>query len=153
MAVKTTIDSRGVVTETIAGSSDILVVNDDQTITTADITAADISGTKTLDQPFTILNPGAAGLVTGSLPTVGSDVVGARYLILKDNTSGVAVLSGSANQKIVTRGQTLAAASQELHLTTLGPTSTNSAIDLVATVSGSTYFWVVIAGSGSTTGL
>lgn len=144
MAVKTTIDSRGVVTETIAGSNDILVI-DKRTVQDGEVSAADVTGTVTLNSPFNVLNPGAGGLVTGSLPTIGADEVGLRLLVHKDETDGVAVLSGATGQPVVEQGVELGNATLEWKLT--GDTGI---ADLVASVSGSgNYHWVVVAGSGS----
>ena len=144
MAIKTTIDSRGVVTETIAGSNDILVVAN-RTVENATISSPAVAGTITVAPPFHVLNPGAGGLVTGSLPTIGSEEVGLRVLIHKDETTGAAVLSGATGQPVVEQGKVLSGATLEYKLT--GPTAV---ADLVASVLGSgNYHWVVVAGSGS----
>lgn len=144
MATKTTIDSRGVVTETIAGSNDILVI-DKRTVQDGSVSAADVTGTVTLDSPFHVLNPGDSGVVTGSLPTIGGEEVGLRILVHKDETSGVAVLSGATGQPVVEQGVDLSSATLEYKLT-----GATAVADVIASVSGSSsYHWVVVAGSGS----
>lgn len=144
MATKTTIDSRGVVTETIAGSNDILVL-DKRTVQDGEVSAADVTGTVTLNSPFHVLNPGASGVVTGSLPVIGDEEVGLRILVHKDQTSGEAVLSGATGQPVVEQGGTISGAALEYKLT-----GTTAIADVIASVSGSgSYHWVVVAGSGS----
>lgn len=144
MAIKTTIGPKGVVSEKIAGTVDRLVLNTDKTIETYTSSSADATGTVAVAPPFMFMRPGTGGLVTGSLPTVGSEELGQRILVLKDDTNGTLVLSGATGNKVVHATTTVANATLELK-----SGAANAVFDLVASVSGSSYYWYAVVGSGS----
>lgn len=133
MAIKTTIGPKGVVSETIAGTKDELVVDIDRTIESYTSTSADGTGVFPVAPPVTFLRPGTGGLLTGSLPAISTP--GQRMLVTKDDTNGTIVLSGTAN-KVVQGTTTVANATWEFKTNVA-----NAAYDLVSSISGSTYFW------------
>jgi len=144
MAIKTTIGPKGVVSEKIAGTTDILVNDTDKTIETVNASSLNATGVVTVVPPIMFMRPGPAGLVTGSLPSVGAGEVGQRILVIKDDTTGKLVLSGATGNKVVHANSTVSAATLELKSNV-----PNVSFDLVASVSGSSYFWCAVVGSGS----
>jgi len=92
MAIKTTIGPKGVVSERIAGTSDVLVVDVEsprenvRTITSGSGVISVTGGTNLFIAPVT---------PTASLPGVGSEEVGTRVLLMKDDNTATVLVSGT----------------------------------------------------------
>jgi len=95
MATKTTIDSRGVVTQTIAGTSNVLVVDvDTEQDTITNVVSA--SGTQSIAGGTTLLIARTA-VVTASLPSLSLEGEGMKVLLLLDGQgNNVVDVTGSA---------------------------------------------------------
>jgi len=95
MAVKTTIDSRGVVTETTTGTKDVLVFDvDTERDTVVNVVSA--SGTTSVEGGSTLLIARTA-IVTASLPSLSADDEGMKVLLMLDGQgNGVVDVTGSA---------------------------------------------------------
>jgi hypothetical protein len=95
MALKTTIGPNGVVTETIAGSQDQLVVNVENSRDTVR-TVVSASATVSLDLGTTtmLIAPAAAG-VTCSLPELNTSSAGQQITLLLDDNGEEVLVSGS----------------------------------------------------------
>ena len=94
MAVKTTVDSRGVVTETITGTKNVLVVDVDQPREGIN-TIVSASGTVSVNG-LTFLVARTA-VVTASLPSLGAEDEGERVLLMLDaQGNNVVDVTGSA---------------------------------------------------------
>lgn len=118
MAVKTTVDSRGVVTETIAGTKNVLVVDVDQPregVTTV------VSAAGTVSVDGTTLLVARTAIVTASLPSLGSEEVGERVLILLDGQgNNVVDVTGSAGALSIDGSATVQVSGAYGHLEVIG---------------------------------
>src|SRR5690348_7934710 len=98
MALKTTIGPKGVVTEVIAGTQDVVVTQVQQrnTVTTVDVSGSALASTA----PFMLYQPSAAG-VTASLPVISAGNLGTEIWIMKASGSASTLpLLVSASNKI-----------------------------------------------------
>ena len=98
MGIKTTIGAQGVVSEKTAASTDQLVMNA-PVKNKVSVFAAGVSAT--VSDPFNLFNPAAAG-VTGSLPSISTEVVGSAFTFLKN--PGTTPLLVSASNPITDGG-------------------------------------------------
>jgi hypothetical protein len=98
MAFKTTIGPKGVVTENIPGTQDVVVVSTQQRKT---VTTVDVSGSARADTaPFMLYQPSAAG-VTASLPGISAAILGTEVWVMKASGSASTLpLLVSASNKI-----------------------------------------------------
>ena len=92
MAIKTTIGPKGVVSEKIAGTSDVLVVDVDsprEEVKTVVSGAGVVNVTGGTNLFLAPVSP------TASLPAVGAEEVGTRVLLLKDDNTATVLVSGT----------------------------------------------------------
>lgn len=137
MAVKTTINNKGVFSETISGSDDLLVI--DATQTSAPQQNVSISGTLvsgavvTVSAPVTSIAPNASS-PTASLPTIGSSNVGTMFWLIK---------SGANTNNIVVSGTNPIGVGSTW---TFNLSGSNDAVQLLATSgSGTGYYWFILS--------
>ena len=92
MAIKTTVGPKGVVSEKIAGTNDVFVVDVEaprenvRTIVSGAGVVSVTGGTNLFVAPVT---------PTASLPSIGSEEVGTRVLLLKDDNAATVLVSGT----------------------------------------------------------
>lgn len=92
MAIKTTIGPKGVVSERIVGTNDVLVVDVEaprenvRTIVSGAGVVSVTGGSNLFVAPVT---------PTASLPSIGSEEVGTRVLLMKDDNAATVLVSGT----------------------------------------------------------